>query len=306
MNHPLAPIREELVKTVETPCRACGSSKHRLLFSADNIRRKAKRFFDVVQCEECGFKYINPSPTEETLKYYYEDYMAHVPERLNRLERFYYFFFRNVKGGMKPPGRLLDIGCGNGKYLDFMRSRGWSVVGVDSGPGCAFAREALNLEVYDGHLWEHRFPDNSFEVITLWFVLEHIADPVRLIQECRRILKPGGQIIISTLNTDSFETRFFKRYWWHLLAPEHLCQFDENSLRALVRKAGLQTFYLRHEPICCGILGSLQNLLDSKKIPLNINNTLGRLLFVPFDFLCALFRSSGLVTLYASKPVEKK
>lgn len=300
MDHSLAPVREDLVKTVLIPCRLCGSSRHRLLFSTDNIRRKAKRFFNLVQCEDCGFKYINPAPTEESLKYYYEDYIAHVPERINLLEKIYYRLFRNTRG-LRPPRRLLDIGCGNGKYLGFMRSQGWEAVGVDAGPGCEFARQALNLEVYDGNLWEHRFPGNSFDVITLWFVLEHIWDPVRLLGECHRILKPGGQIIISTLNTNSIETKIFKRYWWHLLAPEHLCQFDGPSLEGLTRKIGFKPVHLRHEPICCGILGSLQNLLDSKKIPVNINTTLGRMLFVPFDFLCALLKQSGLITLYAQK-----
>jgi len=300
LDHLLTPVREDLVETVLVSCRICGSSQYHLLFSADNIRRKAKRFFNVVQCKDCGFKYINPSPTEESLKYYYEDYMAHVPERINGLEKIYYRFFRNTRNA-RPPGRFLDIGCGNGKYLDFMRSLGWETVGVDAGPGCEFARQVLNLEVYDGNLWEHRFPDSSFDVITLWFVLEHIWDPMRLLSECYRILKPGGQIIISTLNTNSFETKVFKRYWWHLLVPEHLCQFDESSLQSVIQKTGFRIFYLRHEPICCGILGSLQNLLSSKKIPLNINITFFRILFIPIDFLCALLKSSGLITAYAEK-----
>jgi SAM-dependent methyltransferase len=294
----LTPIREERVTTAVIRCRLCDSDRYKKIFSADNIRRRAKKIFDLVECEGCGFKYFNPSPTEASLKYYYEDYMAHVPERISFLEKLYYRFFRNVRNA-KHPGKLLDVGCGNGKYLDFMRSQGWDVAGVDAGPGCAFPRDVLKIPTYDGHLWEHKFPDHSFDVITLWFVIEHVWDPMRLLRECRRILKPGGQIIISTLNSASFEAKWFKRYWWHLLAPEHLSQFDTCSLGTLISKNGFEIFHLRHEPVCCGILGSLQNVLDEKKIPLQVNNTFFKLLFVPIDAFCALFRGSGLITAYA-------
>jgi SAM-dependent methyltransferase len=295
-----APIREELVATAVVRCRLCGSDRYKKIFSADNIRRRAKKIFDLVECEGCGFKFFNPCPTEGSLQYYYEDYMAHVPERIGFLEKVYYRLFRYPKR-RNSPGRLLDIGCGNGKYLDFMRSRGWDVAGVDTGPGCAFPRDVLKIPVYNGHLWDHKFPDDSFDVITLWFVIEHVWDPVRLMEECRRILKPGGQIIISTLNSASFEAKWFKRYWWHLLAPEHLSQFDPHSLGVLISRTGFEIFHLRHELICCGILGSIKNILDEKRIPLQINNIFFKLLFVPWDALCALFRGSGLITAYAQK-----
>jgi 2-polyprenyl-3-methyl-5-hydroxy-6-metoxy-1,4-benzoquinol methylase len=298
--HTFAPIREELVETAIIPCRLCGSAKYKKLFSADNLRRKAKRFFDVVRCEDCGYSYFNPSPTEESLKYYYEDYMAHVHEKPGVLERLYYHFFRGVPG-IRPPGKLLDVGCGNGKYLDVMRSKGWKVVGVDQGPGCTFAKNELKLEVYDGHLWDFHFEDNSFDVVTLWFVIEHIWDPIKLLTECNRILKPGGVIILSTLNSASFESRVFKRYWWHLLSPEHVSQFDPHSLTVLAEKTGFKATRMRHEILCFGILGSIQNVLDGKKIPISINNLFFKLLFAPLDMLCGLLRQSGLITLYAVK-----
>ena len=300
MKYTLNPIRENLVETAVGSCRLCGSNRYRPLFSADNIRRKAKRFFSLVECADCGFKYFNPSPTEDSLRYYYEDYMAHVPERINFLEKLYYRFFRNPKG-VKHPGKLLDIGCGNGKYLDFMRSQGWDVAGVDWGRGCEFPSRVLKIPVYDGHIWDHRLPDQSFDLITLWFVIEHIWDPMRLMAECRRILKPGGQIIVSTLNSESIEGKLFKRYWWHLLAPEHLSQFDVRSLTRLIEKNGFRITHLRQEPVCGGILGSIQNFLDDKRIPLSINSIPFKMLFAPLDSLCALLGRSGLITAYAQK-----
>lgn len=300
MKYDLMPIREELVDTALISCRLCGSERFRLLFYADNIRRKAKRVFRLVRCQDCGFSYFNPPPTEDSLQYYYEDYMAHVPERINFLERFYYEFIRKPLG-IAPPGRLLDVGCGNGKYLDFMRSLGWDVTGIDKGSVCEYPRSVLKIPVLDGHLWEHHFPDASFDVITLWFVMEHVWDPVQIVKECARILRPGGQLIVSTVNINSFEARVFKRYWWHLLAPEHLWQFDTKSLGALLEKNGFKIFKMRHEPICGGILGSIQNLLDDKKIPIHLNLTPFKMLFVPVDFLCSLFKSSGLITAFATK-----
>lgn len=293
-------VFEDAVQTQIVTCRLCNGSKFRDLFSSDNIRKKTKRYFTVVQCESCGFKYVNPMPTNESLMLYYHEYEAHEPKKIGSLEKLYYRILRNPKKH-KTPGKALDIGCGNGKYLTFLRDQGWETVGLDRGDGCRFPREVLGHHVLDGEIWEQNLPDNSFDLITSWWMIEHVLDPRRIVSECHRILKPGGELIISTMNVNSMESRIFKRFWWHLVLPEHISQFDPASFRKLVEDAGFEVFHFRHEPVTCGFIGSIQNYLDDKGIRLQINNIFFKLLFIPVELIFALFRSSGMITLYAVK-----
>lgn len=293
-------VREDLVETVEVACRLCGSRRYKHLFSADNLRRKTKRFFNVVECNDCGFRYINPAPTNESLKYYYEEYEAHIPRRINRVESLYYHFFRSPQRAV-PPGKLLDIGCGNGKYLSFMYSNGWDVTGVDKDAGCIFPRDVLGFKLLDGEIWNHKIPDATYDLITIWWVIEHVTDPHKLLAECARILKPGGELIVSTINSDALEAKIFKRYWWHLLVPEHISQFNVKTLTSLINGHGFSIFKLRHEPATCGFIGSFQNYFDDKKIKINVNNIFFKVLFLPVDILFSLLQSSGLVTVHATK-----
>jgi len=291
---------EDKVQTVLVPCRICGAAQYKNMLTADNPRRKTRRQFTVVQCNDCGFRYINPTPDNESLKLYYENYEAHQPKKIGKLESLYYWLLRSpVK--MKAPGKLLDIGCGNGKYLDFMRSRGWDVTGLDRADGCRFPREALGLTVLDGNLWEQNIPSNTYDLITIWWVIEHVMDPKRLLDECFRILKPSGQIILSTINNSSIEAQYFGRYWWHLLLPEHISQFEPHSLKRIVKQSGFEVFHFMHEPVTCGFIGSIQNYLDEKHVKVNVNNLFFKLLFIPVELLCAVFQRSGFISVYGSK-----
>lgn len=138
-------------------------------------------------------------------------------------------------------GRLLDVGCSNGRLLQDMCELGWQVSGVEVNEGAArFAREQRGLEVYNGTLHEAKFPDNYFEAITCSHVLEHFHDPLGELEEMRRILKPGGQLIIALPNWDSLGRRLFGSYWMALEIPRHLYHFDKQSLRAMLAKAGFE------------------------------------------------------------------
>ncbi len=297
-------VIEDTVQTEVVGCRLCGAREYKDLFSSDNIRKKTKRYFTVVQCVQCGFKYVNPMPTHDSLMLYYHEYEAHEPKQIGSLEKLYYRILRNPKKNKKP-GKSLDIGCGNGKYLSFLREQGWETVGLDRGDGCRFPREVLGHTVLDGEIWEQNIPENSFDLVTSWWMIEHVLDPRRIVNECHRVLKPGGELIISTMNVDSIESKLFKRYWWHLVLPEHISQFDPNSFRRLVEQAGFEVFHFRHEPVTCGFIGSIQNYLDAKGVRFQVNNIFFKLLLIPAELICALFRSSGMMTVYAVKKSGK-
>ena len=138
-------------------------------------------------------------------------------------------------------GCLLDVGCGNGRFLAQMRELGWEVMGVEPDSEAArIARKRFGLDVFQGTLEEAKFPDNSFDAITMNHVIEHVPDPIGLLAECRRILKPDGKMVMVTPNIQSLGRYLFGKAWLHWDPPRHLVLFSPKSLRACAERAGLR------------------------------------------------------------------
>lgn len=137
-------------------------------------------------------------------------------------------------------GRLLDIGCGDGRMLRLMQELGWYVEGVDFDPVAVENAKNKGLKVRLGTLENQIYPDNHFDVITMSHLIEHVCDPLRLLLECYRILKPGGRLVVVTPNNGSWGHRIFRESWLHLDPPRHLYIFSLPSLRNIITKAGFQ------------------------------------------------------------------
>ena len=164
-------------------------------------------------------------------------------------------------------GRLLDIGCGNGAFLASMRERGWQVQGVEPDPEAArLARERYGLEVITGPLEGAALPAASVDAITMHHVIEHVPDPVALLGECCRVLRPGGKLVAVTPNAEGLGHRLFGIWWFGLDPPRHLHLFSLRTLQACAGKAGLRieslrsisrqcrNYYLSSRAICHGEL----------------------------------------------------
>jgi 2-polyprenyl-3-methyl-5-hydroxy-6-metoxy-1,4-benzoquinol methylase len=144
-------------------------------------------------------------------------------------------------------GELLDVGCGNGEFIDRMRSLGWQVSGVDPDPKAASHAQSRGLEVFAGTISD--LPEcRWYDVITLNHVIEHAVDPVDLLLECRKRLRPDtGRLIITTPNIDSLGHRWFRNNWRGLEVPRHLVLFSRVALRQCARQAGLAVEHLGTE-----------------------------------------------------------
>jgi 2-polyprenyl-3-methyl-5-hydroxy-6-metoxy-1,4-benzoquinol methylase len=137
-------------------------------------------------------------------------------------------------------GRLLDVGCGNGAFLATMRDLGWDVMGVEPDPeAVAVAVNVHKLPVIAGTLEEAHLPAASFDAISMYHVIEHVPDAIALMAECRRILKPGGRVVMLTPNAVSLGHRLFHRSWRGLEPPRHLFLFSVRSLARATEEAGL-------------------------------------------------------------------
>ena len=157
-----------------------------------------------------------------------------------------------------PGGRLLDVGCGSGDWLVHMKAMGWRVAGMDFDQNAVKVAQSRGLDVSCGALEQQHYPDNSFDAVTLNHVIEHVPDPVGTLEECLRILKPGGRLIMLTPNAASATHRFFKQDWRGLETPRHLHIFSNQSLRALHSRAGFKNVEVRPYAAASVIYESIQ------------------------------------------------
>jgi len=143
-----------------------------------------------------------------------------------------------------PSGRLLDYGCGSGVVAESLKRRGWTVKGIDMDADAVSNARRKGLDVDQGTLEGMHYPDSYFDAIVMSHVIEHVHDPVRLVQECRRILAPGGRLALVTPNARSLGHRMFKQAWRGLEPPRHLHLFTPLALKRLLDQAGFRTVTL--------------------------------------------------------------
>lgn len=133
-------------------------------------------------------------------------------------------------------GRLLEIGFGSGALLEHLRSVGWDAQGLDFDPVCVERARAKGFEARTGSLEDARFPDGHFDAVVMSHAFEHVPDPIALLRECRRVLKPGGVLVSLTPNAVSHGHRVFGAHWLALDPPRHLHLFSPESLRGALAK----------------------------------------------------------------------
>jgi 2-polyprenyl-3-methyl-5-hydroxy-6-metoxy-1,4-benzoquinol methylase len=137
-------------------------------------------------------------------------------------------------------GKLLDVGCGSGERLERFRSLGWTVSGLDFDEKVVGIAKERGLDVRCGTIPGTWFPTGAFDAITLNHVVEHVPDPVALFEECERILKPGGKVVITTPNNLCWGRRLFGNDWRGLEPPRHLHVFSPSSMETTLRKSNFR------------------------------------------------------------------
>lgn len=148
--------------------------------------------------------------------------------------------YLRVRSGAK----LLEIGCGSGRQLEFLRKLGWQAEGLDLDPRAVEVASARGLTIHLGSLEEQHFLGRSFDAVVSSHVIEHVHDPVGLLRECGRILRSDGKLVIITPNTSSWGHVWFRNHWLALDPPRHLHLFNSISLRRAAEEAGLKVLRL--------------------------------------------------------------
>jgi len=142
---------------------------------------------------------------------------------------------------------LLDVGCGSASLLGLMKKRGFRVMGVDfSSEASAVAKDENGVQVVVGSLEDAAFPDASFDIVTLFHVMEHVTNPRDVLQEVGRILRPGGSVVLQVPNIDSWQFRIFKAKWYGLDIPRHVIDYSSDAILRLLSESGFAVNRIRH------------------------------------------------------------
>lgn len=146
--------------------------------------------------------------------------------------------YRHLWQRVPTDGRVLDIGCANGAFLQIAKTCGWHATGVEPDPKSAANACALGLDVHQGGLEIFDGQSELFDIITICHVIEHVHDPVNTLTAIHRLLKPGGQLWLETPNLKSVGHSIYRREWRGLEPPRHLCLFNFASLRNALETIG--------------------------------------------------------------------
>lgn len=250
-----------------SPCWFCGGDSSPS-FAA--LSPGGRRQFTYLRCRGCGLATLAEGPDRRNLDAFYAtDYelgsaeFAHGRRSLlSRLRAANFHRMARKIEAMIGKGRILDVGCGSGVFLAALRERGWDVAGVE--PHLTAARQLRahhGIEVHVGTLEEASTDWGSFDAASLLDVLEHLPDPVLALQKVWSLLRPGGVLIVTTPNVDSFEHRLFGRHWYALQPPDHLWLFSSGSLEQLVTRSGFDRLLPVTSPVSytwpslCGWMG---------------------------------------------------
>lgn len=289
-------------------CPVCGKEDY-------NTWGKVNQY-SILRCKDCGLGVTWPFPSEEEMaKVNQETYQ--VEERIHIYLTKQLFFetrYRQYASRIKnfvTTGRLLDIGCNIGLFLKVAREEGFSPTGIEINKRCAyFGREKYNVEIFSDYLENIKFASDSFEVITLFDVLEHIPNLSEFIEEVRRIIKPGGLVLVQSPNLNSLMAKLNKSNWFWLCPPDHLFHFSPGNLSTLLEDHG---FIIMKTNTWEPPEEFYNNLLASYNPQSSINKIIFKLLMKSriVDILIRLikgvwwhYQKGGLIEMYAIKREE--
>lgn len=195
--------------------------------------------FEIVRCRDCGLLYTTPRPDASKMQAYYDSkqYFSHQENSTGLIPRIYEFVksfnlkqkFKLATSG-KTIGKILDIGCGTGDFLLKAKQNNWEVSALEPNEHAReIASKRLNVSIIRPEDISG-IPDSSFDVITMWHVLEHIENLQEEALHLHRMLKPGGRLVIAVPNYQSYDAKFYKDKWAAWDVPRHLSHFDRSSI----------------------------------------------------------------------------
>jgi 2-polyprenyl-3-methyl-5-hydroxy-6-metoxy-1,4-benzoquinol methylase len=231
-------------------CPVCGSDKlSSALHAIDHT--VSKQEFAIWHCNNCTFRFTQDVPDADSIGPYYqsEEYISHSDTGKGIINRLYHRVRKRTLVGKRKlveriagvrRGNILDIGAGTGAFLNAMKTTGWHITGLEPDAGArSMAEKLYNLSFRTpDSLFE--LPQDNYEAITMWHVLEHVHDLNGYVAQLKKLLKPNGKLFIAVPNYTSDDAADYKEFWAAYDVPRHLYHFSPASIKTLMEKHGLK------------------------------------------------------------------
>ncbi len=279
----------------------------------------SRNTFLAMQCHSCGLVYLNPRPSvDEFDRIYPSNYHAFDFSENNF--GFVYKVRRRLEArrllswckGLKADAKIIDVGCGDGFHLDLLKEFGnksWTIEGIDTSERAVTAAEKKGLKVHPGSVEQLELENESYDLAFLIQTIEHLETPDKVLDSVRRLLKPGGKIVIVTDNTDSPDFKLFKGgYWGGYHFPRHWNLFNKKTLSALAQKVDLEVVSINTIVSPVNWVYSIRNTLVDLNYPkwlvnrFSLGSTASLSAFTLFDYTFQLLGKGALLNGVLRRP----
>ncbi|MBU0929642.1 MAG: methyltransferase domain-containing protein [Nanoarchaeota archaeon] len=239
-------------------CNLCGSSEYEVVHKGlkdENIDLTKKYTSSsnvigndqIVRCKNCGLKYVNPRLTEKEIVSGYSEGSDELFVSQTRGRELTFKKSLKLIDKYSQKGKILDIGTAGGSFLKVAKDKLWDVEGIEPNKWlCDWALKNYGIKIKQGTLFDkkNKFKDDEFDVITLWDVLEHVADPKKTLEECNKIMKKNGLLVVNYPDIGSPVSKAMGKRWIFLLSV-HLFYFDKKTIKKILNETGFDVIKIK-------------------------------------------------------------
>lgn len=278
-------------KITHLECPICGQSQIKEKYKLQDYT-VSKEFYNIVQCESCGFMFTQSAPDAENIGPYYksDDYVSHSNTQKGLFFKVYHkvreFMLEQKRGAIlnnmlnEESKNILDIGTGRGYFLNHMQKNGFSCTGIEQDPDVRkMASDDFNLNIQPPEEL-YKLNNDQFDVITLWHVLEHVHDLRGYLEKIKMLLKKDGLLVIALPNPACADVSIYKEQWAGWDVPIHLWHFQPKNIQELLSQYQFKMVDKRRlpfDPFYVSILGSQQR---GDKLPMFTGTFNGTLSYI--------------------------
>lgn len=278
--------------------------------------------FPVVRCRSCGLMRTNPRPSPDSMSFYYpDDYGPYVGTKVEEgartagspwwkraVKRIIQFNTNRIPA--IEPGRLLEIGCASGGFMDRMVTEGWEADGIEFSESASAAARQLGYAVHAGALESAPEKDAVYDMVVGWMVMEHLHEPLAALKKLHRWTKPGGWLVVSIPNAAALEFRIFKEAWYALHLPNHLFHYTPESFGKLLHEGGWRIEKVFHQRVLTNLVAGIGYRIQDRWPKSRLGEQLARfpergvtanIMLYPLAVLMAAIGQTGRMTIWARR-----
>jgi SAM-dependent methyltransferase len=311
----------ESVEFEDVNCPNKCSREDILVLSGYDLLNKIPGLYNVYRCQGCGLERTNPRPTINTIDTYYPPsyapYQSEVIGKESKLQNFkkYLRFLIGHKSRELPnvkPGRMLEIGCSSGNYMEQARQSGWTVDGIEFSPDAAAIARSKGFLVHVGAIENIQLNVKKYDLITAWMVLEHLHQPVEALRKASEWVKPHGYLVALVPSADSLSRRLFGSRSYDLHLPNHLFHYTPKTLNTILSNSGWKLEKVKWQNNCMPLLHSFEYWASERNISSIIkfsrwlcNSVWAAPIRLILDFFLGVTRQSGRIEIWARPNYSK-